>query len=663
MGMPSLRLVPVLAISASLAVFSGCAVEEIHVPGSSGTSANPEVGDPLDSAPEGEPICTREGWCWDFPYTPSSFAALHASAPNALWAVGTNGTILRSHSRGDAWRMMPTGVMSDLHGVFATDHHHAWAVGADGMLLAFDGTKWTRVPAPVESTAILRSVWAASATDVWVVGSENDPKSEREIGILLHFDGTKWSRLSNPFPPLYVVHGKDKEVWIAGGSSESPRVMRYDGLAFTDVDTLALAGSRSVYGPAIGLWVNSRYDVLLTSGQLNTSTVAHYTGEWTVEQSQLRDRSPLGGFGRGPDGSPLVVGNPPLKSDGAGKWVPISETKTYAGVSAIWAVDEEVTVMAGRDGLLDTNGNAPVRPGAIMSTNLDAPWVLSDTGVFRFDATARKWTRSIGPTEEYNWIESFVDAVQVADNDILVVSILYPYDDYDGQIKPKYRTRQWDGTKWTTGALPDSWSYSRGTVTKTKAGHLWIVNSGSVIHRGPGSVDIPVGKCAGDTASTPSGNYLWSAGDDVFLYGYRGIYRFDAAGACTFTAINGLLSDKESFVMAAGNAPNDLWLVSTSTDAEGKSTSNVYRYEGSSWKKTSLKTSQEIDFVRVLPNDAGIFAFGKKSLMTWNGTSLVDVETGLHEKESGLIGMWGKTASEAKFLGPGGRILARKKTN
>lgn len=663
--MAFLRLGRVAFISASfvaLSLLTACS-EEITIVDGKGPGPNAEPpGDPLDTAPEGEPVCTKEGYCWDFPYTPSSITSLHSSAPNALWAVGTNGTILRSHSRGDAWRVTPTGVVADLNGVFAIDRNHAWAVGAEGMVLSFDGTTWGRIPVPVENKAMLRGVWASSPTDVWVVGGEQRLETEPEVGVALHWDGTAWSRITHALPALYAVHGKGKEVWIAGGTFETPIAMRYDGAKFAAVETTSLAGGRSVYGPALGVWVNDASDVLVTAGQMNTSTIARYTGgEWKIEETQLYGRGPLGGFGRALDGSPVVVGNPPLKADGEGKWVPLSEDTSYGALSAIWSVDEEVTVYGGKDGLLGTSPSVGVRPATSKPTNLDG-WVLAEDGVYRFDDAAKRWSRSIAPSIEANWEESFIDAVQTSDNDILVTSVLYSTYS-DSGVPPKFRSRQWDGKSWTTGALPEKGNYSRHSVAKTKSGDLWIAQpgAGTALVRKKAGGEAQLGACPGDTYSSPDTSFVWTAGDDVFFWGYRGIYHLTPGGSCTFTSLTAAVGDKREFVTAAGGAPNDVWLVTRSTDySESASTTpyDVFRFEGSSWKKVATK-SQEIVSVRVLES-GGTFVFGQQRVMTWNGSALVDVAMGLTDKEGQLSGLWGKTAGSARFVGAGGRILSRK---
>jgi len=67
----------------------------------------------------------------------------------------------------------------------------------------------TDVPTDVD----LNAVWGTSPDDVWAVG---------DAGVVLHFDGQKWSRmkiagLGNRRPDLYAVWAPEPgHVWIGG---------------------------------------------------------------------------------------------------------------------------------------------------------------------------------------------------------------------------------------------------------------------------------------------------------------------------------------------------------------------------------------------------------------------------------------------------------------
>lgn len=51
------------------------------------------------------------------------------------WAAGAGGTILATADGGATWRRQPSGVYSDLHGLWFADSRRGWAAGANGALL------------------------------------------------------------------------------------------------------------------------------------------------------------------------------------------------------------------------------------------------------------------------------------------------------------------------------------------------------------------------------------------------------------------------------------------------------------------------------------------------------------------------------------------------
>ena len=58
-----------------------------------------------------------------------------------------------------------------LNGIWAISPNDVWAVGGNGTIIHYDGTKWDAIPAPItKSSQNLRAVWAANANDVYIVG-------------------------------------------------------------------------------------------------------------------------------------------------------------------------------------------------------------------------------------------------------------------------------------------------------------------------------------------------------------------------------------------------------------------------------------------------------------------------------------------------------------
>ena len=99
-------------------------------------------------------------------------------------AVGDGGTILATADRGKTWTVqkVPDG-SGDLYGVAVADAKHAWAVGAQGTVLFYDGKAWRTQAVTPSVTAGLRAVVFTSAGEGTAVG---------DGGLALTFAGGKW---------------------------------------------------------------------------------------------------------------------------------------------------------------------------------------------------------------------------------------------------------------------------------------------------------------------------------------------------------------------------------------------------------------------------------------------------------------------------------------
>jgi hypothetical protein len=130
----------------------------------------------------------------DFPRI-TGFSAVSSSD---VWAVGDEGVDaarqpLSEHWNGSQWTLVPvpspagTSVVF-LNSVAATSASNAWAVGTYyGSALTgnsvdlfehWDGTKWSILPVTADvpdNSASLSSVFALSATDIWAVGTVEEP--------------------------------------------------------------------------------------------------------------------------------------------------------------------------------------------------------------------------------------------------------------------------------------------------------------------------------------------------------------------------------------------------------------------------------------------------------------------------------------------------------
>ncbi len=121
-------------------------------------------------------------------------------------------------------------VSGSLGGVAATSASNAWAVGYTGsaarpyqaktMIVRWNGTAWTRVPAPSPAGgAYLSGVTATSATSAWAVGATYTTDQT----LTLRWNGSAWTRVPSPSPPGHpqltgVAATSASNAWAVGST-------------------------------------------------------------------------------------------------------------------------------------------------------------------------------------------------------------------------------------------------------------------------------------------------------------------------------------------------------------------------------------------------------------------------------------------------------------
>lgn len=190
-----------------------------------------------------------------------NFNAVWGSGPSDVFAAGDSG--LLQHFDGAAWKKMDLGSKMNVYGLWGSGPKDVYAVGGPpsygggsppyDLVRHYDGSGWRPVATGLEPYgAHLYAVWGSGAQDLWVGG---------ELGILLRYDGTRWTEHSPPSAlDITDLWGRaTDDIWAVQGQ----RALRYDGRRWTPVDTghaLALAGvcgvgeRRWLVGAAILSW-------------------------------------------------------------------------------------------------------------------------------------------------------------------------------------------------------------------------------------------------------------------------------------------------------------------------------------------------------------------------------------------------------------------------
>jgi hypothetical protein len=150
--------------------------------------------------------------------------AISADSSPDVWAVGANAnnTPQALHFNGQAWsqKQVPapnnsaSSSPSLFHAVTAISPTNVWAVGTatsteypfptTALIEHFNGRSWSIVPSPNPEAGVefpgsfgLVGIAAISATDIWAVGTFNDPNSGLDLPLTEHFNGRSWSMVSS----------------------------------------------------------------------------------------------------------------------------------------------------------------------------------------------------------------------------------------------------------------------------------------------------------------------------------------------------------------------------------------------------------------------------------------------------------------------------------
>jgi len=170
--------------------------------------------------------CTTSGGSPLCPFTsPTTEDLFGADAVDAthVWAVGTNGTIIKWD--GSNWNTVTSGTTNNLRAVDMVTVNFGMAVGAGGVADWWNGTSWSPSAHPSGTSANLNSVSCYDTTHCFAVG---------DGGVIIKWDGLNWTPQTS-----YVVSNLNAVAWNTASNvwavGNFGTVLKWDGTAWANV--------------------------------------------------------------------------------------------------------------------------------------------------------------------------------------------------------------------------------------------------------------------------------------------------------------------------------------------------------------------------------------------------------------------------------------------
>lgn len=198
-----------------------------------------------------------DGAEWTFEsHAVGDLVAVWTSSRDDVWAVGESGSILHRDEVG--WDVISHGQRDTWRAVWSSSPDDTWVVGQS--FARWDGEQWSYLDDCCEGCCgeQLNAMWGLPSGDIWAVGDN---------GVVVHWDGTRWSRLESLYDAwdlTSVFATGEADIWVVGTSWSSLKykhsAYHWDGSSWSlvvDNDDSRILGDR--------VWGTGRNDVWISS--------------------------------------------------------------------------------------------------------------------------------------------------------------------------------------------------------------------------------------------------------------------------------------------------------------------------------------------------------------------------------------------------------------
>jgi hypothetical protein len=574
--------------------------------------------------------CSPGGWCWSTPRPQGNpLYAIHGSSAADVWAVGDDGTIV--HFDGMKWAARPSGVRTELNGVWAASASDAWAVGDDSVVLHWDGAAWSPAVGVPAAGFVWRAVWGAAANDVWIVGGDLSVSlPDGNGGAMLHWDGHTWTPHTGPEDLGAVWGAATGDVW---GLGTAHGLYHWNGQAWS-----AAAGDLPQIGTAV--WGSGAHDVWLAWREASPG----HTDGTNVDATNDQSMDLYGLWGSSStDVWAVGLSNPDNLFADAGlvlhwdgnAWKRWPNTGA-AQLNAIWgsAADDVWAVSLAGD-IVHWDGHAWSRPDGPPRINLYSGWASGPTDVYAFGYDrgglaalhfdGQAWSKvgilsptalgAGGPSDVIPYL-----AWGSGPADLWIGATDWEPTAVQGSSTGRSLFVHWDGRRWTVDTTLDK-GLASSMVVQAMWGNgpndVWAVgeigsggsdSTGGAIHWDGARWSAVTTLAAKDLADGFIS--VWSSGaDDVWIGGRTTVHHWDGQSWTEPVTISGGIG-----YVVAGTGPNDVWAVGSKDDGTGFSE----HWDGSSWQLADIPAAVYPNAV-VATSPTSVWVKSDEAMVHWDG--------------------------------------------
>ncbi len=275
----------------------------------------------------------------------ASLLAVPLAAALALGGCSGDDTTSAAPAWGPAFDASSVGWLLSVWGPSGDDLTTVGGSPNHGLMMHFDGTRWTTVDLGVD-VPLLDWVFGFAADDIFAVG---------RLGTVLHWDGTAWTPMDTPTTSdLWGVWGAaPDDLWAVGGSGmmgDAPVVLHYDGTAWTNADLPTLA--RPNVSAFYKVWGTAADDVWMVG---KNGAILHWDGSAFREDGAGTSDDLISVWGVAPDRVAAVGG----RSNGVVAVFDGTEWHSQMlvplpGLNGVWMRDPNVIHAVGQLGTIVT---------------------------------------------------------------------------------------------------------------------------------------------------------------------------------------------------------------------------------------------------------------------------------------------------------------------